>query len=367
MTTVLSGTHRILHLATALLLFSTSLSCQERTTWESHWTKGNSYFQQRDFVKAESELKAALTLAEKGEPNNPQVTQTVAGTGILYDAQHRFDEAQQHFERTVRLVEQTRGLNHLDLVAPLNNLGAVYAIQHHYDKATLTFERALAIQEHDHGETSPLTRVQLKYLGATHLSRVQYEEAEPFLSRVLELPKPTPGTMDKATAEYLDNYTRLHTAQEEYSKAKSYLDEFDPVDGGQIPKNLNESSASLSRLSNLLATQEQFEKSEGLLRRVLEETEKPQRSSNAKVAQALANLADLYWAWGKLDAAVLLFERSLAIGRSALPESGHKPALPLGTSVSSEANKPIAAAGQQHSLAALRNATRASLQSFTGK
>jgi len=49
------------------LLSALCLSCQEKpATWESHWERGNHFYQQKEFVKAEAELKAALKLGEAG-------------------------------------------------------------------------------------------------------------------------------------------------------------------------------------------------------------------------------------------------------------------------------------------------------------
>lgn len=301
-------------LATITLLAAICLSCQEAaTSWESHWERGNLYFQQRDFVKAEAEIKVALKLAETREAQYPNVTRSIVGLGMLYDAQRRFEEAQRHFERALHLIENTRGPRHPDLVMPLNYLGALHAIQHQFDRALPYFERAFSIQERSSGPAHPLIREHIKYLAALHVTRAQYLEAEAFLTRVLDLTKPSSEKMSREAAEYFDNYTRLHTAQEEYNKAKPYLEEFDRLDDGQIPKNLQEMSTSLARLTNVLATHDKFEKAEGLLRRALEKTQKTQDLKGIPLEHRLLDLADVYWAWGKLDAAIPLLERSLSM------------------------------------------------------
>lgn len=355
-------------LAATTLLAAIFLSCQEQVTWESHWEKGDVYFQQRDFVKAETELKAALKLAETGQPEYPKLTQSLIGLGKLYDAQRQYDEAQQQFERALHLIESSSGAGHSDLIMPLNYLGALHGIQHHFDLALPYFERALSIREQSLGTTQSLMGEHIKYLAAFHTSRAQYQEAEAFLSRVLELPKLTAEQIDKNTAEYLDNYTRLHTAQEEYNKAKPYLDEFDPINGGQLPKNLHDSSASLTRLTNLLATQDKFGKAEGLLRRVVQTAEKGGRQTGIGAAKALSNLADLYWAWGKLDLAIPLFERSLSMAKHPTRTTASKSLPSLSTTLTSKADTQIAEVAAQHSyVVTLRKANQAVLQDAPAK
>jgi tetratricopeptide (TPR) repeat protein len=232
---------------------------------------------------------------------------------MLYDAQRRFEEAQRHFERALNLIESKRGPSHPDLAMPLNYLGALHAIQHQFDMALPYFERAFSIEERSLGPAHPLMREYIKYLASLHVSRAQYQEAEAFLTRVLNLAKPPLKEIGREAAENLDNYERLHTAQEEYNKAKPYLEEFDRVDDGQLPQNLHEMSASLARLAKVLATHDKFEKAESLLHRVVEETEKAHGSTGIGLAHRLSDLADVYWAWGKLDAAIPLMERSLSM------------------------------------------------------
>lgn len=351
-------------LAATALVAALCLSCQERPdSWESHWEKGNLSYQQRDFIKAEAELKTALKLAETRDTQDPKVTRSIVGLGMIYDAQRRFDEAQQQFERALHLTENTHGADHPDLIMPLNYLGALHGIQHHFPIALLNFERALKIQERNLGPTQSLTSKHIKYVAALHASRAQYQEAEAFLSRVLELQKPSSVQTDKTTADYLDNYNRLHTAQEEYNKAKPYLDEFDPVDGGQLPQNLDESNASLARLTNLLATQDKLEKAEGLLRRAAEETEKAQGPKGIQLARRLSELADLYWAWDKLDIAIPLLERSLSmIGASGTKEGSKPRPYPHAITPVQNDNQLAEAGAPQRHLAALRRANQATLQ-----
>ncbi len=350
-------------LVVTTLLVATCLSCQERATWESHWEKGSVYFQQRDFMHAEAELRSALKLAEAEKQYSSKVTRSILGLGILYDAQRRYDEAQQLFERAVQLIEKTAGADHSDLIMPLNYLGALHGIQHHFDRALPYYERVLSIQERSLGPAQSLTSEHIKHIAILHASRAQYQEAEAFLSRVLELPKTSPETTDKKTVEYLDNYTRLHTAQEEYSKAKPYLDEFDPVDGGLMPSHLNGLSASLVRLTNLLASQDKFVNAESQLRRTVEETEKAQGPMGLGVAQALSALADLYWAWDKVDTAIPLMERSLAIARrSGSQDSGNSLPTLMTTRAAQTQKQPADTISGATHLAALRRANQAALQ-----
>lgn len=355
-------------LAATTLLAGIFLSCQEQVTWESHWKKGDVSFQQRDFVKAEPELKAALELAETGQPEYSKLTRSLIGLGKLYDARRQYDEAQQQFERALHLIENSSGAGHSDLIMPLNYLGALHGIQHHFDLALPYFERALSIREQSLGPTQSLMGEHIKYLAAFHTSRAQYQEAEAFLSRVLELPKLTAEQIDKNTAEYLDNYTRLHTAQEEYNKAKPYLDEFDPIDGGQLPKNLHDSSTSLTRLTSLLATQDKFGKAEELLRRAVQTAEKGGRQTGTGAAKALSNLADLYWAWGKLDLAISLFERSLSMAKHPTRTAASRSLPSLGTTPTSKTNTQIAEVAAKHSyVATLRKSNQAVLQDVPTK
>lgn len=86
------------------------------------------------------------------------------------------------------------------------------------------------------------------------------------------------------------------------------------------------------------------------------------------MAQALSDLADLYWAWRKSDAAIPLLERSLAITGSARKKEGTKDLAPVNTiPISPVAQRQVEAAVQLITVAALRRATQAALEKATVK
>ena len=158
---------------------------------EAHLLAGSAYANLRDLPKAETELKTFVQL-QPGSPIGP------ARLGYVHLMQHRYDEAEKEFEKSLALDSK-----HIDA---LNGLVALYRLRGQNDKAIARIRQQIA-----KGETADLYNL----LGKTYAELGQFEPAERSLKRALEVDPNSFNTyvqlgnlyfrekaIDKAIAEY---------------------------------------------------------------------------------------------------------------------------------------------------------------------
>src|SRR6516225_4711175 len=130
---------------------------------EAHLLAGSAYANLKDLPKAETELKTFVQL-QPGSPIGP------TRLGYVHLMQHRYDEAEKEFEKSLALDSK-----HIDA---LNGLVALYRLRGQNDKAIARIRQQIA-----KGETADLYNL----LGKTYAELGQFAPAERSLKRALEL------------------------------------------------------------------------------------------------------------------------------------------------------------------------------------
>ena len=106
---------------------------------------GRAYLESGKPRDAESSLRAALFLFEKGSAPDDQVSTVTHNLALaLYD-QGKFTEAETFHRRTLTLVEKVRGPNGLEVVRTLNNLASTFNMLNRPMEAQSLLKRAQGI------------------------------------------------------------------------------------------------------------------------------------------------------------------------------------------------------------------------------
>ena len=129
----------------------------------AHYMAGNAYFNLKDLPKAEAEFQAFVQL----QPSSPT---GLARLGYVHLMQHRYDDAEKEFEKSLALDPKQ--------IDALNGLVAVYRLRGQNDKAIARVRQEIAKHE---------TAVLDDLLGKTYAELGQSAAAERSLKRALEL------------------------------------------------------------------------------------------------------------------------------------------------------------------------------------
>jgi len=114
---------RIIRLLIFFLMLALPISAQP--TWESHTRTGEYAFAVGDIVRAESEFRAALTIAQKLPPPDQRLEKTLGDLARLYEHDGRFAEALPMYQLQIAAGEYRLGGDTAELLAPLLGLSRV--------------------------------------------------------------------------------------------------------------------------------------------------------------------------------------------------------------------------------------------------
>ncbi len=229
-------------------------------------------------------------------------------------------EAIPHAQRTASLVEELEGSQGKNLAPTLVFLGDLYNADARYDEAENAFHRALVLQEAALGTDHPDLEPYLQRLGSLYMVRGMYGKAEPLLRRVLKIEEDRYGHLDDHVADSLghlgDLYTRMgryEEAERAYSRALDIRRETLGVDHPNV-------GVLLGKLAELYKQDGQYDRSESYFQEALA-IHKMGRSHPTSVPATLANLASLYVLKGSYVQAEETYDHALQVGMADLGDA----------------------------------------------
>ncbi len=140
------------------------------------------YYRMGDTNQAEAILNQALqSFSNSGVPFDR--AGILNNLGAVYQAQHKFDRAENLFKEALRITESKKGALHPDLTVSLNLLGLLYTAAGRYSEAEEQFQQALKILQPDKSSfDSRVTRI-LQDLSVTYRKAGRNAEADDTLAR----------------------------------------------------------------------------------------------------------------------------------------------------------------------------------------
>lgn len=183
-----------------------------------------------DRAAAETLLKQTLVdtdavLAESIEPGVLKWLHPLADACFQL---HRYDEAEELWQRQLELTERELGPDHLETAAPLKGLAKLYHSQEQFHDAEPLLVRCLKINEQHREANHPEVARAVENLAGLYFLQNRFEEAEPLIQRAIAYKERAFGRRHAKVADALENYAALlrkmnrnEQAEENESRASS--------------------------------------------------------------------------------------------------------------------------------------------------
>jgi tetratricopeptide (TPR) repeat protein len=120
---------------------------QPQSLWQMYTDSGKAYFQMRQYKESENMLGSALQVAEQFGPGDQRLTLSLNNLARLRQAQKRFAEAEELYNRALAIVESEHGRQHPDSAVCLSNLAGLLQFEQKYPEAEAAYTEAIAILE----------------------------------------------------------------------------------------------------------------------------------------------------------------------------------------------------------------------------
>jgi len=118
-----------------------------QSLWQMYTDSGKAYFRLRQYRESENMLSAALQVAEQFGPQDPRLAVSLNNMARLRQAQKRYGDAEQLYNRALLIAETERGREHLDTAVCLSNLAGLFQVEGKYVDAEAAYKEAMAIME----------------------------------------------------------------------------------------------------------------------------------------------------------------------------------------------------------------------------
>lgn len=156
--------------------------------------EGNTVVEQGHYGEVENLLHAEIEEAERIGSLNPYLAGSLNELGILYAKQHKYEQAEPMFQRSLGVCVAVLGSDHPDVAVILKNIGILKASQRHYVEADLLLKQSLLLTKRILGHEHPIVASTMRTIAVFQAVQGHYGEAEPFIRRSLEISEKTLGS-----------------------------------------------------------------------------------------------------------------------------------------------------------------------------
>jgi tetratricopeptide (TPR) repeat protein len=134
--------------------------------WQMYTDSGKAYLKLRQYKESQSMLASALQVAEQFEPGDLRLSVSLNNMARLRQAQGRYPEAEQLFNRALAIAETERGRQHPDAAICLSNIAGLLQMEEKNAEAEAAYQESVAILEAAFGpEHESVGRVLANYAG----------------------------------------------------------------------------------------------------------------------------------------------------------------------------------------------------------
>lgn len=243
--------------------------------------------------------------------------------GQVLQTQSKYQESEASFLAGVKLVEQSKGTDSIDLAPLLIDLASLYNDVARYDEALRLYDRAEKLIKSQPQPSQDLMTYVYHGRAVNCAYRCDFDQAIEQYRQELALLEKLYGADDPSCAEVMLSMSQSFKAQRRLDEAAALLMKAAPIFvRAHGPGNLKLASA-YTTLAGVLLEQGRFADAETLLRQSLDVREKVLGESHPYVASTLGELALVYLFQDRDREALPLLERGIAIlSQTYGPKSG---------------------------------------------
>jgi tetratricopeptide (TPR) repeat protein len=276
---------------------------------------GYVYQQLPDYERSLEHSRRALKRVE-GRGNAQEAT-LLNNIGSALQAQGKFVEALDHYQRALALLENAHGVTYQDTAAPLSNIGSLLKTMGQYGQALEHYRRALVITERALGREHPIVAIHLLNIGCILQTQGQHAQALAHYQRALAINTKVFGDKHPSFALALNSVGNALIGQGQYEQALEYYHRALIIATRALGNDHSDIAAYLSNIGRALQGQELYSQALEYFGRALVIDEKIYGDSHPQVAHDLNSIGGVLYIQGKYAPALERYHRALKINKNA--------------------------------------------------
>ena len=316
----LSGDH-----ARAIELCQRVLEMKRRLLGEAHPSTAlsmsnlaSAYLAVGQYAEAEPLLLRALEIQQTSGEDDDDTADIIYGAlASLYDATSRSSQAESLHRRTLALREKRYGRDHEQTATTMNNLGLTLLRAGKYADAKALLEESLRVEEKASGPMSANLAGSLSNLGYLYAQTGEYGNAASLYRRAISIAEERLGGESRMTSAMLSNLGDVYSRMREHARAIAVMEQALALSEKLYGVDHPRTAPSVSSLGIVHLLGGNVELAAPLLERAVVIYERS-HIVDENTAQALSNLANLYFRRGDRPGAERLLRRALEIDEATL-------------------------------------------------
>ncbi len=294
----------------SLLLLGQVCNAMDDKLWNQLLAQGMNAFRQNNWQQAGQALTQSLKAAEEFGTSDHRVAASLVNLACVYAHYKDYTRAISMSKRALTIDQRIYG-NHPDVAHDLHQLGTYLDLAGQHVEATPILEKALSMRESLKGVKPVLIAVSLDNLGENMVSRGSLPEAAAYFRRAARIYK-----MQHAPQEYfmrLERLRDLYAGQNEFEQ----IDELYKAELASLERRFGSDS---QWVSSLLSQQTHFYmglkiylRAEAGLRRMLAISSNSPAGKSLQVAAAANGLAVCLYKQAKYSDASPYFKQAIAL------------------------------------------------------
>lgn len=245
---------------------------------------------------------------------------TLEKLGYAYHALNRLDDAQQAYERALK-IRLANGQANTDAVIPcIHALGLLHRLQDHFPDAEMYYRHALDLSTAIYGANDMETSARQNYLAGLYYAMGRFEEAVPLINRSGELYAEKLGKSHSAVTLCLlaQALTTYRMGQKSRGDKLLYQAQRNMEDTLEYREEAQESNAEILKFVLVQLRQENLDDAEALFRFALVRETDTLWPNHPLVAKNLKRLGDLNRSLNHMERAADLYRQSLEMYMSTV-------------------------------------------------
>jgi len=305
-----------------LLLFLFSLSPAVVRAKDKGIDKAAKLMDEAHQLIKKGHFREAIPLIEKevkvksvthGE-NHPSVAMSYNILGKSYKSLNDPAAAKSNFSKSIRIVQNSLGPNHLIAMELHKELASVSMMLGAYTESESHLKKVLAVYKKQYGENSLRLATIHNNLGEVYRYLGEYKKAEAEYKKTLFIHESNSGVKDIHKAAVLNNLGLLNYHLQDWDRSEAYyLRAFELLQLANVKEDDSRVATIMNNLGVIFHKKGRYEKAELMFHKALLSRKKNFGTFSEPVAESMSNLAQLYEDLGEPNKSLGIMKTNLGV------------------------------------------------------
>jgi tetratricopeptide (TPR) repeat protein len=282
------------------------------------WVK----YERGEYEEAIRFYEKSIKIEEKRKPLNHQnLANSYNNIGVVYDKMGEYPKALSYYEKALEIKQQSLPPNHPDLAASYSNISMAYEKMGDYSKVLSSCEKALSIRQQSLPPNHPDLAVSYNNIGSVYRKMGEYPKALSSYEESLAIQQQSLPSNHPDLATSYNNIGSVYNSMSEYPKALSYYEKALSIQQQSLSPNHPNLASFYNNIGSVYGGMREYSKALSSYEKALAIQQQSLSPNHPDLASTYNNIGGLYGGMNEYSKALPYFEKALEIRQQSLPSN----------------------------------------------